>query len=145
MESYEPDFDEDGVPWASPEIQRDYEAALGRFMLAFNRLDNLLTELIKTVLTKAGTADLIRQFEVMPFGQRLRTADLLKTSVHGKGLSGIPIEVMREISEHRNNVAHGHFDQNPFSGEYDIVSRKRMTYSAIDLDLQTSKATKAWN
>ena len=28
--------DNDGVPWASPVIRKEYEAALGRFILAFN-------------------------------------------------------------------------------------------------------------
>ena len=28
-------WDEDGAPWASPEIRQEYEAALGRFILEF--------------------------------------------------------------------------------------------------------------
>ena len=31
--------DDDGTPWASPEITANYEAALGRFILAFNQVD----------------------------------------------------------------------------------------------------------
>jgi len=28
--------DDDDIPWADPEIRVNYEAALGRFILAFN-------------------------------------------------------------------------------------------------------------
>jgi hypothetical protein len=43
------DIYDDQPPWASPEIQQAYEAALGKFILSFNRLDNLLTEITETV------------------------------------------------------------------------------------------------
>jgi hypothetical protein len=68
----------------------------------------------------------------------------LKSSAHGAGILDLPTDLMREIATHRNKVAHGHFDQNPFSGEYNIVVKNvRATYSADDLDLQTAKARKA--
>jgi hypothetical protein len=35
-----------------PEIRSNYEAALGRFILSFNELDNLLTEIIETILER---------------------------------------------------------------------------------------------
>jgi hypothetical protein len=38
--------DDDEVPWASPEIRQSYEAALGCFILEFNRIDNLLGKII---------------------------------------------------------------------------------------------------
>ena len=55
------DFDDwssdEDIPWASPEIQQNYEVALGRFMLGFNRLDNRLSGAIKAVLERLGRAD----------------------------------------------------------------------------------------
>lgn len=144
MEANEIELDEDGVPWASPKIQATYEAALGRFMVAFNRLDNLLTEVLGTVLHKGGRVDLVPACTEGAFWLKLLVADLLKSSIHGGGLKNVPIALMREIAVHRNRVAHGHFDQNPHSGEYDIVGKKREKYSAEDLDLQTAKATEAW-
>jgi len=144
MESNEFEIDEDGVPWASPKIQAAYEAALGRFIVAFNRLDNLLTEVLETVLHKNGRADLIAPCTGGQFSLKLLVADLLKSSTHGGGLKGVPIALMREIAVHRNRVAHGHFDQNPHSGEYAIVGKKREKYSVESLDLQTVKATEAW-
>ena len=45
-------FDDDDTPWASPEIRANYEAALGRFILAFNQVDNELTDVIETILRR---------------------------------------------------------------------------------------------
>jgi len=140
------ELDDDDVPWASPEIQTAYEAALGRFMLAFNRLDNLLTELIETVLLRLNRRDLVKACTSRDFWSKLLSAELLKYSTEGRGLTDIPITAMREVATHRNKVAHGHFDQNPFSGDYDIVVKNvRATYSAEDLDRQTVETTKAWD
>lgn len=120
-----PDTDEDdeNIPFASPEIREGYEAALGRFMLAFNEIDNLLTELIDTILTRLDRTDLIKQCTNQNFAPKLLVLDLLKTSSEGDGISDVSIESMRELAIHRNKVAHGHFDQNPFDGSYEVVSK----------------------
>jgi hypothetical protein len=49
---------DDNEPWADEKIRADYEAALGRCMLAFNQLDNLLGNIIRTILTRLGRADM---------------------------------------------------------------------------------------
>ena len=42
-------------------------------------------------------------------------------------------------------MAHGHFDQNPFDGSYDVVAKNvRANYPVESLDALTEKATKAW-
>ena len=41
-------WDDDDVPGPSPEIRQDYQAALGRFILAFNELDYLLQKSSKS-------------------------------------------------------------------------------------------------
>jgi hypothetical protein len=55
------DEDDSEPPWASPEIQHDYEVALGRFMVAFNKMDHLLTEILKRTLQRMGRKDLIKK------------------------------------------------------------------------------------
>jgi hypothetical protein len=74
MEPEELEFYDDSN-WASPEIQSGYEAALGRFMLAFNQVDNLLTKVIKAVLIQAGRADLIQPCTGRDFWLKLLTVD----------------------------------------------------------------------
>jgi hypothetical protein len=36
--------DDDYIPWADPAIRTDYEATLGRFILAFNEADYRLSQ-----------------------------------------------------------------------------------------------------
>jgi hypothetical protein len=142
----EPD-DDDDIPWASPEIQANYEAALGRFILAFNRLDNLLTEIIETVLERLNCKDLIKECTRREFSHKLLVFDLLKTSSEGGGIKDVSVQPMRDIARERNTLAHGHFDQNPFDGTYDVVTKNsiRSQYSVEALDALTEKATKAWD
>ena len=144
MKSYEFTFDEDGVPWASPEIQKDYEAALGRFLLAFNRLDNLLTKMIGIILRKLNRADLVESCTKASFAQKTLTLDLLKQSTEGHTIASVSIKTMKDVAGHRNIVAHGHFEQNPFSGEYEIVGKSSHQYTPEQLDAQAEKATEVW-
>lgn len=46
--------DEDDIPWADPAIQTDYEAALGSFLVSFNRLENLIGDLLEESLAHLG-------------------------------------------------------------------------------------------
>ena len=142
-----PDFEDDDIPWASPEIQANYEAALGRFILAFNRLDNHLTEVIETVLARLQRADLTNSCTKKEFSHKLLVLDLLKSSSEGQGIKDVTVSKMRQIAVERNKLAHGHFDQNPFDGTYDVVTKGsvRSQYSVEALDALTESATKAWD
>lgn len=141
----EPIEDDDDTPWASPEIQKNYEAALGRFLLAFNRLDNLLYEIIGTMLRALKRDDLVRRCTHTNFDFKLFVLDLLKTSTEGKVLADVPIDLMKTVGGERNVLAHGHFDQNPFDGAYEVVTFKvRAEYPVARLDGLTRKADTAW-
>ena len=140
------DEEDDDVPWASPEIQRGYEAALGRFLLAFNRLDNRLTEIVAFALSKLKREDLIKPSTRKGFSVKLDTLDLLKTSGEGRKLADVPIELMRQINNERNVLAHGHFDQNPYDGRYEVVTiRVRKEYSVEKIGGLTEKADRAFD
>jgi hypothetical protein len=139
------DYGDEEVPWASPEIQQNYEAALGRFMLAFNRLDNLLGEIIETVLVRLGRQDLVNECVCASFDMRLRCLDLLRHTGEGDGIQQVPIADIKAINGTRNALAHGHFEQNPFSGSYTVVGRRNSRYySAAEIDGLAEKATTAW-
>jgi hypothetical protein len=49
--------------------------------------------------------------------------ELLRYSKEGEGLKYIPVPELRQIAGERNNLAHGHFDQNPYDGTYDVVTK----------------------
>jgi hypothetical protein len=137
-------WDEDDVPWASPEIRQEYEAALGRFILAFNELDNLLTEIIQRTLGRLDRGDLVKACKQQNFALKLLTLDLLKSSREGAAIADVPIPQMKQVAGERNTLAHGHFDQNPFDGSYDIVVKNvRASYSVERLDGLTQMADKA--
>jgi hypothetical protein len=71
--------------------------------------------------------------------------DLLKSSMEGAGLRDVPLALLSAIASDRTKLAHGHFDQNPFSGEYDVVVKdNRWQYSAEEVNALTEKANAAW-
>jgi hypothetical protein len=110
------DATDDGVPSASPEIQAAYEAAVGQFVLAFNSIDNLLTDLIITVLRKLDLERLADACTKRTFYDKVLVIDLLKVSVQGNGIANVPVDLLKDIACKRNFLVHGHFDQNPFDG-----------------------------
>jgi len=136
--------DEDDVSWP-PEIRMAYEAALGRFILEFNRVDNLLDKVIETVMTQLGREDLIKQCTRCDFWVKVLVFELLRASTEGDRIRNVPVQLLTHIQGARNKLAHGHFDQNPFSGSYDIVNRNvRRQYSVDALNALTEKATEVW-
>jgi hypothetical protein len=136
-------YDDDNIPWASPEIRTSYEAALGRFMLAFNEIDNRVTERVELVLKRLNRTDLIKPSVNLNFALKLLVLDLLKTSSEGDGIADVPVKTIRELAGHRNKLAHGHFDQNPYDGSYEVVSKNTPAdYPVGKLDELTADAAK---
>lgn len=142
-----PSFDDDDLPWASPDVQMNYEAALGRFILGYNSIDNLLTELIETVLKKLRRDEkLIKQCQGQGFWHKLLIFDILKSSHAGGGILHISLDPIKEINIHRNRLAHGHYDCNDnafFDGNYYLINNQKMIkhiYSVQDLNDLIQKA-----
>lgn len=145
-EPNEIDWDFDDSPSTDPQIQADYEAALGRFLVAFNRVDNEVAQLISTVLHLSERRDLIDDLtHKADFSRKLQTLDLLTLATHSGQLKDAPIKEMRQIAGERNTVAHGHFDQNPFDGEYQLKGKGRYSdYSPKRLDALTRRCNEVW-
>jgi hypothetical protein len=118
------DYDEDEEeedtweyePWADPAIQQDYQAALGEFLVKFNRLENLIGDLILHSLTKLGRPDLYRPEAQL--SSKLHTLELVGLAL--PNMHKPTMKAIRDLLGERNTLAHGHFDQNPYSGEYSI-------------------------
>jgi hypothetical protein len=118
--------DDDAEPWASPEIQQNYETALGRFIVAFNAVDNLLSQIVETVLRHLGRDDLIKEgLDRSPLNLRLQFLDLLKHSTAGSGITSVPMLAIKKIAGERNILAHGYFDQNLFDGSYTLATSRK--------------------
>jgi hypothetical protein len=82
MEIFDDDVDDidEGTTWADPAIRREYEAALGRFILAFNEADYRLIQVIAAELAKRGHPELAETATEGTFAQRLEKLELLVSS-----------------------------------------------------------------
>ena len=112
------DWEDEAEPWADPEIQKGYQAALGEFIVTFNRLDAALTKIVRLALGDAGKLGLFPQIRAQGYGAKLQALELLQTSPSMVAIHGVPIDEMRKVAAIRNFLAHAHFDQNPFDGSY---------------------------
>ncbi|MGE0652477.1 MAG: hypothetical protein AB7P12_12105 [Alphaproteobacteria bacterium] len=118
------DWHDETEPWADPEIQRGYQAALGEFIVSFNRLDADLTKVLRLALGDAGKLGLFAQIRPQGYGAKLQALELLQISPSMVAIHGVPIDEMRKIAAIRNFLAHAHFDQNPFDGTYELIPPK---------------------
>ena len=57
------------IPTADPQIQKDYEAALGAFLVTFNRIENTTNEIIHLALQASERQDIL-QLELIRFSGR---------------------------------------------------------------------------
>ena len=65
-------------PSADPAIRTEYEAALGRFILAFNEADYRLSQVIATELSERGQSVLTATAAKGTFAQRLEKLEILE-------------------------------------------------------------------
>jgi hypothetical protein len=61
------------------------------------------------------------------YSQRDRYLGLLKHSTEGAGIADVSVADLRSVAGERNILAHAHFEQNSFRGEYCLVNRKDET------------------
>ena len=131
------DWDDYDLPFADPAIRREYEAALGRFILAHNEVDYRLGLVLNFAKTHLGITDKLDRVLNGGFAERANILALLQ-KFPGLGLPNVSADRLGELNTIRNHVAHGHFSQHPFTGSFEVVSsQKRLTpktYTAAYLD-----------
>ena len=134
------------IPTADPQIQKDYEAALGAFLVTFNRIENITNEIIHLALYDSERPDILQHIKNDSFSRRLVTLDLLSLAFP-RPFSRDLIDKLRQLANARNRLAHGHFDQNPFDGEHTVVTsrNKRLTMPVTDIQSLTRRAEAAWD
>ena len=59
----------DSTPSANPQIQKDYEAALGAFLVVFNRIENTVNDVIVLALRKSKRLDILTNLKRDPFSR----------------------------------------------------------------------------
>jgi hypothetical protein len=137
-------LEDDDLPWAGPSIQRDYEAALGGFLVRFNRIENAVNRLLRFSLARLGRLDLERQTVRATLQTRVQNLCLLMLSFPTS--AQVPSKEIEALSAIRNELAHGHFEQNPFAGDYEIVGTARSKpWLPRDVERQAEEADRIWD
>jgi hypothetical protein len=121
---FEWDDDED-IPEADPAIRTSYEAALGRLILAHNNVDLHLTRLIECCLRKLGDPPELARLKNGMFAQRLENLRMLNAISSALHLRRVKFDELTDLNTQRNIVAHGHFEQNPYDGDYILITNKK--------------------
>lgn len=119
------DHDEE-PPWALPENQAKYEQALGPFIVAYNRLDYMLGDMLGHLMVILEREDLAKRYEKRAdLWFKLEMLDALTATKFEAHLSDIPIAEIREIHKKRNLLVHSHYDGNPFDDTYVLIPQGR--------------------
>lgn len=139
----EGDYYDEVEPFADPNIRRQYEAALGEFIVAFNELDDLVVQVVGYACQVVGRSV---PRNINGYAASVDLLDILGGS-NVLQLHGAPIAEMRELGKMRNLLAHGHFDQNPFDGSYRVVQRsgKPRYVTAEAISQWSERAFKAYS
>lgn len=94
--------------------QHEYEAALGRLLVRFNDLEIMVGEMLERSLDRLEVPHLYRAEDYY-----IQKVDRLELAL--KALPKWPVPDftrLRRINGWRNEMAHGHFHQDPNTGEY---------------------------
>lgn len=136
---------DDDIPWADPEIKKAYEAALGKFVLAYNQIDYYLGHIIALVL-RNNDEPVINQIRNQTLTNKLLLLRCLRHTTEGRGLADLPFDKIEEINGKRNNYAHGHMEQNPFDGSFEIIQKKKLQNPSTKELLELAKnAEELWD
>jgi hypothetical protein len=108
-----PDSIADLLPFVSwyDQVETEYREQLGAALLAFNRIENDVSELIASVLQQRDRRDLIGPTLNKQLTARVEALDLLLTSE--PKFPRVPVDRIKDLAGKRNNFAYGHFTFDP--------------------------------
>lgn len=115
----------DDPPMADQHIRSDYEAALGAFILTFNEADFYISQIIGWELQRSGLEQKLNRLTEGSISARIDIAEAIAARSAEPSTANLRLDRLRAINNARNQLAHGHFDQNPFEGSYQIIVKRR--------------------
>lgn len=120
------DFDDDGrdEPYADPAIRAAYRDALGRLIMAHNEVDFWLSGILAKAVRILAPEGALDELATGDFSARAANIELLMKVAPHLCLGGVGNGRLGELNGVRNILAHGHFDQDRYSGTFEIVNRK---------------------
>jgi hypothetical protein len=130
-EAVDPDWDDYiEEPIADPAIRADYQDALGRFIMAHNEVDFWMRGILSKAVKMLAFDGSLNGLAMGDFAQRATNlAVLMKVAPH-LALGGVGNNRLAELNGVRNVLAHGHFDQDPYEGTYEIVRQRHKSLKA---------------
>jgi hypothetical protein len=116
------DWDYNEVPpFADPNLRPEYVVALGKLILAHNEVDYRLGKALERVVLRIAPDRSLIKHADGSFAVRLDKLELFQKAAPNSGAVQIDIGQLRTLNKIRNDVAHGHFEQN-FDGTFQLVS-----------------------
>jgi hypothetical protein len=136
-------WEEDNVPpFADPNIRPDYVVALGNLILAHSYVDYQLGKALERVVLRIAPDRSLIKYAGGGFDCRLDNLELFLKAAPNSGAVELDVVRLRALNTIRNNVAHGHFEQN-WDGTFQLVSKgkrsgeRRRKYTSEQLQCAT--------
>ncbi|MGN6124397.1 MAG: hypothetical protein ACTHOJ_15760 [Sphingomonas oligoaromativorans] len=124
-------FDGDDIPdepYADPAIRSGYQNALGRFIMAHNEVDFWMSAILEKAVQIIAPDGSLNHLALGDFSARATNLVLLMRVAPHLCLGGVGNGRLHELNGVRNALAHGHFDQDRYSGTFEIVNRKHKSF-----------------
>ena len=119
------EIDEDDLYLAPPGHQARFERELGRFLVAFNKVEAIVSDIMVMSILDAGKSrSEMRDKLGCRFAERLRIVQALGTPP----TDGDPIdyEGIFDLARERNTLAHGHFEDMQFFDTYTLRQPQKL-------------------
>lgn len=124
-------FDGDDIPdepYADPAIRSGYQNALGRFIMAHSEVDFWMSAILEKAVKLIAPDGSLNHLGLGDFSARATNLVLLMRVAPHLCLGGVGNGRLPELNGMRNALAHGHFDQDRYSGTFEIVNRRHKSF-----------------
>ena len=119
------DWDDNEVPpFADPNIRPDYVVALGKLILAHTEVDYWLGKALERVVLRIAPDRSLIKYAKGRFALRLENLELFQKATPNPNAVNLDVSRLRDLNTIRNDVAHGHFEQN-WDGTFQLVSNSK--------------------
>lgn len=122
------DYDIPEEPYADPAIRSGYQNALGRFIMAHNEVDFWMSAILEKAVLIIAPDGSLNHLALGDFSARATNLALLMRVAPHLCLGDVGKGRLHELNGVRNTLAHGHFDQDRYSGLFEIVNRKHKSF-----------------
>lgn len=102
-----------------------YKEELAEALVAFNRIESFVSDMIGSMLKNAKREDLLGRALSKQFMARVEALELLLISIPSAPV--VPYARLKKLADKRNEFAHGHFTADANTGEMVVVGKGKAT------------------